>query len=139
MRAPLNLSRWIEDHRDVLKPPVGNAQIWEDGDFIVKRSAEYPLARFAMSRAPNGTSSFRGMFRTLLRYRQRAHSLFIFNANVLEAGDAGEISDAGIRDRPMGRRRLGEQGDGEQHGDRTARHAVTQGAEARTVRRPKFC
>ncbi len=35
MRAPLNLSRWIEDHRDVLKPPVGNAQIWEDGDFIV--------------------------------------------------------------------------------------------------------
>jgi 3-hydroxyanthranilate 3,4-dioxygenase len=35
MRAPLNLSRWIEDHRDLLKPPVGNAQIWEDGDFIV--------------------------------------------------------------------------------------------------------
>ena len=35
MRAPLNLSRWIEAHRDALKPPVGNAQIWEDGDFIV--------------------------------------------------------------------------------------------------------
>ena len=35
MRAPLNLKRWIDDHRDVLKPPVGNAQVWEDGDFIV--------------------------------------------------------------------------------------------------------
>jgi 3-hydroxyanthranilate 3,4-dioxygenase len=35
MRSPLNLSRWIEAHRDALKPPVGNAQIWEDGDFIV--------------------------------------------------------------------------------------------------------
>ena len=35
MRAPLNLQRWIDEHRDLLKPPVGNAQIWEDGDFIV--------------------------------------------------------------------------------------------------------
>ena len=32
---PLNLSRWIDDHADLLKPPVGNAQIWEDGEFIV--------------------------------------------------------------------------------------------------------
>lgn len=35
MRAPLNLTRWIVDHRDLLKPPVGNAQVWEDADFIV--------------------------------------------------------------------------------------------------------
>jgi 3-hydroxyanthranilate 3,4-dioxygenase len=35
MNAPLNLAKWIEDHRDVLKPPVGNAQIWEEADFIV--------------------------------------------------------------------------------------------------------
>ena len=35
MRAPLNLGKWIEDHRDLLKPPVGNAQVWEDADFIV--------------------------------------------------------------------------------------------------------
>jgi 3-hydroxyanthranilate 3,4-dioxygenase len=35
MRAPLNLARWIEAHRESLKPPVGNAQIWEEGDFIV--------------------------------------------------------------------------------------------------------
>jgi 3-hydroxyanthranilate 3,4-dioxygenase len=35
MRAPLNLSKWIDEHRDLLRPPVGNAQIWEDADFIV--------------------------------------------------------------------------------------------------------
>lgn len=35
MRTPLNFARWIEAHRDRLKPPVGNAQVWEDGDFIV--------------------------------------------------------------------------------------------------------
>ena len=35
MRTPLNLTRWIDEHRDLLKPPVGNAQIWEDADFIV--------------------------------------------------------------------------------------------------------
>lgn len=35
MRAPFNFQRWIDEHRDQLKPPVGNAQIWEDTDFIV--------------------------------------------------------------------------------------------------------
>lgn len=33
--APLNLKKWIEDHAELLKPPVGNAQIWEDTDFMV--------------------------------------------------------------------------------------------------------
>jgi 3-hydroxyanthranilate 3,4-dioxygenase len=33
--TPLNLKRWIDDHADLLKPPVGNAQIWEDTDFMV--------------------------------------------------------------------------------------------------------
>ena len=32
---PFNVREWIEAHRDVLKPPVGNTQIWEDADFIV--------------------------------------------------------------------------------------------------------
>ena len=32
---PFNLGRWIEEHRDLLKPPVGNAQIWSNSDFIV--------------------------------------------------------------------------------------------------------
>jgi 3-hydroxyanthranilate 3,4-dioxygenase len=31
----LDFQKWIEDHRQLLKPPVGNAQIWEDRDFIV--------------------------------------------------------------------------------------------------------
>ncbi len=31
-----NLKKWIDEHRDILKPPVGNAQIYQDaGDFIV--------------------------------------------------------------------------------------------------------
>ena len=33
---PLNFKRWIDEHRHLLKPPVGNAQIWEgDRDFMV--------------------------------------------------------------------------------------------------------
>jgi 3-hydroxyanthranilate 3,4-dioxygenase len=32
---PFNFFRWIEEHRDRLKPPVGNQQIWADTDFIV--------------------------------------------------------------------------------------------------------
>ena len=34
-KAPLNLTKWIDEHRHLLKPPVGNAVIWEDSDFIV--------------------------------------------------------------------------------------------------------
>ena len=30
-----NLMEWIEEHRDQLKPPVGNARILPEGDFIV--------------------------------------------------------------------------------------------------------
>lgn len=32
--APINLQRWIDEHRHLLKPPVGNKCI-VDGDFIV--------------------------------------------------------------------------------------------------------
>ena len=32
---PINFAKWIEDHADRLKPPVGNQQVWKDGDFIV--------------------------------------------------------------------------------------------------------
>jgi 3-hydroxyanthranilate 3,4-dioxygenase len=32
---PINLNGWIEEHRDQLKPPVGNAQIYQDADFMV--------------------------------------------------------------------------------------------------------
>jgi 3-hydroxyanthranilate 3,4-dioxygenase len=32
---PIDFKKWIDDHRDVLKPPVGNAKVYEDTDFIV--------------------------------------------------------------------------------------------------------
>jgi 3-hydroxyanthranilate 3,4-dioxygenase len=31
----LNLHDWIDRHRHVLKPPVGNKRVFEDGDFII--------------------------------------------------------------------------------------------------------
>lgn len=34
-QMPINLQRWIDEHRELLKPPVCNAQVWQDGDFIV--------------------------------------------------------------------------------------------------------
>jgi 3-hydroxyanthranilate 3,4-dioxygenase len=30
-----NFQGWIDANREKLKPPVGNAQVWEDGDIIV--------------------------------------------------------------------------------------------------------
>jgi len=30
-----NLKAWIEEHRHLLRPPVGNAQIWRDHEFMV--------------------------------------------------------------------------------------------------------
>jgi 3-hydroxyanthranilate 3,4-dioxygenase len=32
--APVNFKQWIEDNREMLKPPVCNKVIWEDGEFI---------------------------------------------------------------------------------------------------------
>lgn len=32
---PLNLDTWIDEHRDLLRPPVGNAQIYQDSHFMV--------------------------------------------------------------------------------------------------------
>ena len=33
--AAFNFDHWLNEHRHLLKPPVGNAQIWEDADFII--------------------------------------------------------------------------------------------------------
>ena len=32
---PLNFQRWLDDNAHLLKPPVGNQQIWKDGDMMV--------------------------------------------------------------------------------------------------------
>jgi 3-hydroxyanthranilate 3,4-dioxygenase len=35
LRTPLNFKKWIDDHRELLKPPVGNKLVWQDADFII--------------------------------------------------------------------------------------------------------
>ncbi|OEK05879.1 3-hydroxyanthranilate 3,4-dioxygenase [Roseivirga misakiensis] len=36
IRKPFNLNKWIEDNRDLLKPPVGNKNLYPEGtDYIV--------------------------------------------------------------------------------------------------------
>lgn len=38
MAEPLsafNLKRWIDEHRDLLKPPVGAEMVWKDSQFII--------------------------------------------------------------------------------------------------------
>jgi 3-hydroxyanthranilate 3,4-dioxygenase len=35
MLPPINFKQWIEDHRHLLKPPVGNRVVYEDTDFII--------------------------------------------------------------------------------------------------------
>lgn len=30
-----NFQRWVDDHKHLLQPPVGNAQIWEDAELMV--------------------------------------------------------------------------------------------------------
>ena len=33
--APINFRQWIDEHRDLLKPPVGNKVVWKDTEFII--------------------------------------------------------------------------------------------------------
>lgn len=35
MLTAINFRRWIDEHRHLLHPPVGNAQIWKDREFMV--------------------------------------------------------------------------------------------------------
>jgi 3-hydroxyanthranilate 3,4-dioxygenase len=35
LQPPFNFKRWIEEHRHLLKPPVGNQVVWKDQEFIV--------------------------------------------------------------------------------------------------------
>ncbi|MDC0714340.1 3-hydroxyanthranilate 3,4-dioxygenase [Stigmatella sp. ncwal1] len=32
---PINFKKWIDEHRHLLKPPVGNQLVWADREFIV--------------------------------------------------------------------------------------------------------
>ncbi|GLY73745.1 3-hydroxyanthranilate 3,4-dioxygenase [Actinoallomurus iriomotensis] len=33
--APFNFERWIDEHRHLLRPPVGNVQVWQDSGLVV--------------------------------------------------------------------------------------------------------
>lgn len=35
IRRPFYFKQWIDEHRHLLKPPVGNQCVYDDGDFIV--------------------------------------------------------------------------------------------------------
>jgi len=35
IQKPFNFKQWIEEHRHLLKPPVGNCCVYSSGDFIV--------------------------------------------------------------------------------------------------------
>jgi 3-hydroxyanthranilate 3,4-dioxygenase len=35
IQRPFPIKKWIDEHRHLLKPPVGNKVVWEDADFIV--------------------------------------------------------------------------------------------------------
>ncbi|MEP6946880.1 MAG: 3-hydroxyanthranilate 3,4-dioxygenase [Acidobacteriota bacterium] len=35
IRRPFNFKQWIDEHRHLLRPPVGNQCVYDDGDFIV--------------------------------------------------------------------------------------------------------
>ena len=35
MLPPFDFKKWIESHRHLLKPPIGNRRVYPDGDFII--------------------------------------------------------------------------------------------------------
>ena len=37
-----NFQAWIEENKEKFKPPVGNAQVWEDGEMMVTVVQEVP-------------------------------------------------------------------------------------------------
>lgn len=45
IRRPFNLSKWVEEHRDELKPPVGNRNLYKEADDYIVMIVAGPNAR----------------------------------------------------------------------------------------------
>src|ERR1044072_368052 len=43
--APFNLKKWIDEHRDLLKPPVGNQCVYKDAENFIVMVVGGPNAR----------------------------------------------------------------------------------------------
>jgi len=72
----LDFPKWIEEHRHLLKPPVGNAQIWEDSDFIV-----------TVVGGPNRRTDFHDDPYEEFFYQMKGNAFL----NVMENGKPGQI------------------------------------------------
>ena len=48
----LNFKKWIDEHRHLLKPPVGNQQIWADREFMLRAGPRRPVNKYSPSRLP---------------------------------------------------------------------------------------
>ena len=42
---PFNLTKWVEDNRDLLKPPVGNKNLYKEADDYIVMVVAGPNAR----------------------------------------------------------------------------------------------
>ena len=54
IRRPFNFKQWIDEHRHLLKPPVGNQCVYADDDFIVMVVGGPDVAELARSAGVDG-------------------------------------------------------------------------------------
>ena len=78
---PFSFKKWIDEHRDVLKPPVGNAQVFKDVDnFIIM-----------VVGGPNSRNDF--------HYNESEEFFYMLEGNmILRVHDEGEINDIPIKE-----------------------------------------
>ena len=77
---PLNFPRWLAEHAHLLKPPVGNQQVWADADFMV-----------TVVGGPNGRSDFHDdpVEEFFYQFKGNAH-LLLWDAGRYERVDLNE-------------------------------------------------
>ncbi|MEZ5474442.1 MAG: 3-hydroxyanthranilate 3,4-dioxygenase [Steroidobacteraceae bacterium] len=110
---PLDLQRWIEEHRDLLKPPVCNSLVWNDTDFIVQ-AVGGPNQRHDFHDDPYEEFFYQVQGNMHLRVMEdgvpvdiaiRAGSIFLLPAHVRHSPQRPEPGSVGLvieRQRPLG-------------------------------------